>query len=214
MFRQDGIFRLLSVGGSTIYGVVVGAALIASDPMAMRAAPAVTVGGPFALTAADGAAVTDRSFPGKWLLVYFGYISCPDTCPTTLVEIGKALAALAAEAVKLQPLFITVDPLRDTPEAMKKFMDSFDPRIVGLTGSPQRIAAVLREYGAYAARRIGSRPDDYAVDHSSYLYVIDPEGRFVHGFDAATPGDRIGAALRSLMDRFREERSVSGETAK
>jgi protein SCO1/2 len=209
--RRSANFSLAVAAQLRVYGIVTGAALIACGPVAVRAAPAVTVGGAFALTASDGAGVTDQTFLGKWLLVYFGYISCPDTCPTTLVEIGRAMAALGADAAKLQPLFITVDPLRDTREAMQQYIQSFDPRIVGLTGSSQQVAAVAREYGAYASpHKTGPGPDDYVVDHSSYLYLIDPKGRFVRGFDADMPGDRIAAALRLLMDRFNEEPSPNG----
>jgi protein SCO1/2 len=194
-------------------GLAIGAALIAHEPAA-RAAP-TTVGGPFELTATDGATVTDQTYRGKWLLVYFGYTSCPDSCPTTLIEIGNALAALGADAADIQPLFITVDPPRDTPEAMQKYMESFDPRIVGLTGSPQQIAAVIREYGAYAApHKTGENAENYLVDHSSYLYLINPEGAFVRGFAADMPGVHIGGAVRLLVDQYRDQRDLNGKAAK
>ena len=127
----------------------------------------VTVGGPFTLTASDGTPVTDRTYRGHWLLVYFGYTSCPDTCPTALVTIAAALARLGPDAALLQPLFITVDPQRDTADVLKDYTRSFDPRIVGLTGSERQIEAVADEYGAYVLRRsTGPEVDDSVLAHS------------------------------------------------
>jgi protein SCO1/2 len=185
----------------TLSSIVLSAALIMYQLSATRAAtPPVTVGGSFALTASDGTAVTDQTYRGKWLLVYFGYTSCPNTCPMTLNEIVTALEKLGTDAAKMQPLFITVDPQRDTRKVLEQYTQSFDPRIVGLTGSPQQIDAVTQEYGAYAVRhKTGPGPEDYVFDHSTYLYVMDPGGKFVRAFDADTSGDRIADALRELL---------------
>ena len=190
----------------TLSSIVLSAALIMYQLSATRAAtPPVTVGGSFALTASDGTAVTDQTYRGKWLLVYFGYTSCPDTCPMTLNEIATALEKLGTDAAKMQSLFITVDPQRDTRKVLEQYTQSFDPRIVGLTGSPQQVDAVTQEYGAYAVRhKTGAGSEDYVMDHSTYLYVMDPEGKFVRAFDADTPGDRIADALRELLAQPRE----------
>ena len=170
--------------------------------LSWAAAAAVTIGGPFTLMAPDGATVTDAAYRGKWLLVFFGYTSCPDSCPTTLNEIARVLAKLGADAAKLQPLFITLDPQRDTRGVLEQYTQSFDPRIVGLTGTAQQVDAVAEEYGAYAARHsTGPGPEDYVIDHSTYLYFMDPAGKFVRAFDADTPGDRIADELRGLMAR-------------
>jgi protein SCO1/2 len=163
-------------------------------------ARAVTIGGPFTLTAPDGATVTERTYRGKWLLVYFGFTFCPNVCPTTLLEIATALAKLGPDAERVQPLFITVDPQRDSREVVKAYTESFDARILGLTGTPDQIAAVTREYGAYAVvHRTGPGPDDYVIDHSSYVYLMDPQGRFVRGFEAETPGEQLAEALRPFL---------------
>lgn len=176
-----------------------------------HAATPATVGGPFTLVAQDGTTVTDRTYRGKWLLVYFGFTFCPNTCPATLLEVATALERLGSAAAALQPLFITVDPRRDTPEIMKEYTQSFDPRIVGLTGTAEQIDAVAREYGAYfAPLRTGPGADDYVIDHSSYLYLMDPRGKFVRGFAADTPGDRIADTLRELMTRHRDGASPAG----
>jgi len=148
--------------------------------------------------------VSDQTYRGKWLLVYFGYTFCPTTCPTALVDIAFALEQLGSDAAKVQPLFITVDPQRDTPSVMSEYARSFDERIVGLTGTPQQIAAVAQEYGAYyAPHNAGPGAADYVIDHSTYIYLMDPDGKFVRGFDADTPGARIAHSVRELMTHSR-----------
>jgi protein SCO1 len=170
------------------------------------AAAPVTVGGPFTLVAPDGATVTDRTYRGKWLIVYFGFTFCPNTCPTALVEIGTALEKLGRDAADVQPLFITVDPERDTPAVMGEYLLSFDSRIIGLSGTRQEIAAVAEEYGVYyAPHRTGPGSNDYVVDHGTHVYLMDPEGAFVRGFDADTAGERIAEAVRDIMAQWRAE---------
>ena len=199
MNRRDGLLRHSVLGLQTLSKIVFAMALITSQPSWAATSP-VTIGGPFTLMAPDGTTVTDQTFRGKWLLVYFGYTLCPNTCPMTLNEIAAALKKLGTDAAKMQPLFITVDPHRDTREVLEQYTKSFDPRIVGLTGNPQQIDAVAQEFGAYSARhKTGPGPEDYAMDHSTYLYVMDPEGKVVRAFDADTSGDRIADALRELL---------------
>lgn len=157
---------------------------------------AMTVGGPFNLVDGDGHAVTDRTWPGKYLLVYFGYTFCPDVCPTTLSSVADALDQLGTAADRVQPLFITVDPKRDTPAVVKQYAASFSPRLVGLTGSPEQIAAVAKAYRVYyAEHRTGPGPDDYTMDHSSVLYLMGPDGRFLQPIRADQTGPEIAALL-------------------
>jgi protein SCO1/2 len=204
MIRRGESHHLSTLGWRTFCGVFA-VTLLMMSAVAAQAAP-VTVGGPFTLVAPDGTTVTDRTYRGKWLLVYFGFTFCPDTCPMALVEIGTALEKLGRNADDVQPLFITVDPQRDTPAAMGEYMQSFDPRIVGLTGTPQQIAAVAQEYGVYyAPHKTGPGGDDYVMDHGTYLYLMNPEGSFVRGFDADTAGDRIADAVRDIMAQWRAE---------
>src|SRR6267142_4022552 len=170
MNHRHGLIRQSVLGLQTLSNIVFAMALIMSQPSWAATSP-VTIGGPFTLIAPDGTTVTDQTFRGKWLLVYFGYTFCPNTCPMTLNEIATALEKLGADAATLKPLFITVDPQRDTREVLEQYTRSFDPRIVGLTGSPQQIDAVAKEYGAYwAAHKTGPGAEDYVMDHSSYLY--------------------------------------------
>ena len=151
---------------------------------------ATPIGGPFTLFASDGRTVTDRTYHGKWLLIYFGYTSCPDACPTALNNMGVALDQLGPEAAALQPVFITVDPKRDTREALAEYLKSFDPRIVALTGTEDQIAAVVKEYRVYVAAHSGSGTD-YLVDHSSLFYLINPDGKFVNILHGDISGDEI-----------------------
>lgn len=159
---------------------------------------AAAIGGPFNLTDDMGHNVTERSYRGKWMLVYFGYTHCPDACPTTLSAIADALHDLdPKEQAGLVPLFITVDPWRDTPAIMQGYVHAFDPRIIGLTGTPAQIAQVEKEYRVYAAKHPLAH-GDYAMDHSSIIYVMSPAGRFV-----TVLNDDLGAlALASKLHKL------------
>jgi protein SCO1/2 len=158
------------------------------------------VGGPFALVDGDGHTVTDKDFRGKYMLVYFGYTYCPDVCPTTLNAVAEALDKLGKQAERLQPLFITVDPRRDTPAVMKQYTASFTPRLVGLSGTPEQIAAVAKEYHVYyAEHRTGPGPNDYSMDHSSILYLMGPDGRFIAPIRADETGAQMAADIGKLM---------------
>lgn len=155
------------------------------------------VGGPFTLTNQDGHPVTDQDFAGKYLLVYFGYTSCPDMCPTGLQSMSRALDQLGADADKVQPLFITVDPARDTPQKLKEYDSAFSPRIVGLTGSPEQIAAVAKEYQAYYQK--GEGDEEYEVEHSSLIYLMSPKGDLVTTFDEEVDPKAIVAAVQKAL---------------
>jgi len=198
--------------------LIVGVALAALSLWAMGPAVAgepVTIGGPFTLRTSDGTTVTDQTYRGKWLLVYFGYTFCPNTCPTALMDISLTLAGLDGQADAVQPLFITVDPQRDTADVLRQYTQSIDPRIVGLSGDPQQIAALAQAYGAYyTTRKIGPGADDYLIDHSSYIYLMDPAGRFAHGFEADTPPDRMAAEVRELIHHATRASAFTNQRAK
>jgi protein SCO1/2 len=167
-------------------------------PSESHAPASASIGGPFTLVAGGGKTVTDASFRGKWMLVYFGYTFCPDACPTTLTNMSLALRKLGPLADRIAPLFISVDPKRDTPKVMANYVKSFDPRILGLTGTPDEVAAAARAYHVYYAVEKGGGAD-YVVDHSSYVYVMNPEGKFVKFFAGSTPGDQMAALLAPLL---------------
>lgn len=157
-------------------------------------------GGPFSLTGGNGATVTDQTYRGKWELVFFGYTYCPDLCPTTLNTITDALTALGPLADKVQPIFITIDPKRDTPAVIGDYVRNFSPRIVGLTGSPEAIAAVAKEYKVYyAVHRTGNGADDYLMDHSGFVYLMDPDGHFVRVLSGENSARDMADKLRPLL---------------
>ena len=211
MYRRPELVRPSALGPLILASVLFAFALILSEPPARATEPSVTIGGPFTLSTPDGTTATDQTYRGKWLLVYFGYTFCPNSCPTTLLEVATALKKLGPHAPQVQPLFITVDPERDTPKVMQQYTASFDPRIVGLTGTQQQIAAAAQEYGVYYLRHPGGPgADDYVMDHSTYLYVMDPQGKFVRAFDTNTSGDRIADVLLELMrkDVMKEPKGV------
>jgi len=169
---RSGIIGLVA-GGIVLLGLAVAATL-----PGLTQASAPTIGGPFSLTGADGRTVTDRDFRGKWVLVYFGYTHCPDACPTTLSDIGAALDKLPApDRKKLAVLFITVDPVRDTPKIVGDYAHAFGPEFVGLTGTQDELAPVEQSFRVYA-RRHDLKGGDYAMDHSSIIYAIGPDGKF------------------------------------
>ena len=143
-----------------------------------------TMGGPFTLTAQDGRRVSDTDFRGRYRIVYFGYAFCPDACPTTLLAIGNALKDLGPDADKVQPIFITVDPARDTVKELKLYSSNFSPRILMLTGPPADTAAVAKEYRVFYEKvpQPGGGKDDYLVNHTSLVYLMSRNGRFLTDF--------------------------------
>lgn len=158
------------------------------------------IGGPFTLVDGDGRTVTDQSFRGKWTLIYFGYTFCPDVCPTSLTVVAGALDKLEpAQADKVVPVLVTVDPARDTPAVMKDYASAFHPRLVGLTGSQEQITAAMKAFKVYAARAKGGDNESYTVDHSSILYLMGPDGRFVAHFPHGTTADDLAAALKKHL---------------
>lgn len=160
--------------------------------------PPPPVNGHFTLQTLDDRTVGDKDYRGKFLIVYFGYTFCPDVCPTTLTQIGAALTELGDKAAKFQPVFITLDPARDKTPVMQAYMKSFDPRIVALRGDPEDIEEAAKSFHAYyRPRSLGN--GQYTVDHSSYIYVIDPKGKFVELLTGDLPGHPLASDLKKLI---------------
>lgn len=143
--------------------------------------PPSAIGGPFQLTAQNGQQVSEQDLLGRPFLVFFGYTHCPDVCHTTLFEMSEILRALGPSA-NIGALFVTVDPERDTPEVIKDYLSNFDPRIIGVTGPRAQLEPMLREYRIYSKRAPGTA-DDYGVDHTTVVYLMDKQGRFVSPFN-------------------------------
>lgn len=156
------------------------------------------VGGPFALTSQDGKVVTDRELRGAPFLIFFGFTHCPDICPTKLFEISEALRAAGPKGEKLKALFVSVDPERDTPDVLKSYLGSFDPRIIGLTGDRAAIDATVKAYRAYA-KKVPLKDGDYTMDHTALVYLMDKTGNFVGSFNSERPPAEAAAEwLRHL----------------
>jgi protein SCO1/2 len=156
----------------------------------------------FALTAADGTAITEQSYRGKWLVIYFGYTFCPDVCPMTLTEIGDALDALGPRAVAVRGLFVTIDPRRDTPSVLTEYLKSFDPRLIGLTGSPAQIAQAAKSFHVFYERR-DTDDGNYSYDHSAFIYVLDPEAKFARAISSDGGSKQIADTLAALTSAER-----------
>jgi protein SCO1/2 len=146
---------------------------------AVIATKGADVGGAFTLTDHNGRRVSDADFRGRFMLIFFGYTFCPDVCPLELQTIGRAMEILGAKGKKITPVFITVDPARDTPAHLKDYVTAFHPRLVGLTGSSAEIAAVAKAYKVYYGKSAGTKAGatDYLVDHSAFIYLMGPGGK-------------------------------------
>ncbi|VIO80340.1 SCO1 protein [Bradyrhizobium ivorense] len=156
------------------------------------------VGGPFTLTDQAGHERTDRDFRGRLMLVYFGFTTCPDVCPTDLQAIGLALDRLGGDADSVQPIFITVDPERDTASHLADYVPLFHPRLVGLTGSLEAIRKVADAYKVYYAK-VPLQDADYTVDHTAYIYLMDRDGSYLGFFPPGTSADRMVEIIKPRL---------------
>jgi len=159
--------------------------------------PTALVGGPFKLETANGKTLTDADMKGHAFLVYFGYTHCPDVCPTTLAEISDVLRRMPDKPIRV--LFVTVDPERDTPASMADYVSSFDSRIVGLSGSPEQVAAIEKAYRVYARKGPAQANGDYSMDHSSVVYLMDANGAFVEALDMQRPPEETAKELAAYF---------------
>ena len=170
-------------------------------PLVAQTEPTVQIGGPFSLVSHEGRTFSDGDLAGQPFTVFFGFTHCPEVCPTTLWEMSESLKELGPDAEKLRVLFITVDPTRDTPGFLAQYLQSFDPRIVGLTGTEDEIAQVGKSYRAYW-RRIDTEDGDYRMDHTASVYMMDARGQFVgtisYGEDHASRMDKLRRLLAGV----------------
>ncbi|MEQ8246711.1 MAG: SCO family protein [Alphaproteobacteria bacterium] len=158
------------------------------------------VGGPFEMVNHRGETVTEDTFKGRHMLVYFGYTFCPDVCPTELQAMTVALNDLGAKADAITPVFVTIDPERDDVEAMRTYVSFFHPRLIGLTGTPAQVKAMTDAFGVYAARaRDTGSSSDYLMDHSSMIFLMDEDGRYVTHFRAGTAPEAMARQLAAAL---------------
>ncbi|HEX8263577.1 MAG TPA: SCO family protein [Allosphingosinicella sp.] len=160
------------------------------------------IGGPFALVDQDGRATTDRDFAGRYRIMYFGFTHCPDICPTDLAVLGQALRRFEtsdpARAARVTPIFVSVDPERDSPAVLKEYVAAFHPRLVGLTGTPRQLADMSRRYGAYYGKGAPTEGSGYDVNHSRLAELIGPQGEPI----ALLPYDKGAEAVAAELDRW------------
>ena len=156
------------------------------------------VGGPFQLTDQHGKRTGDTNFRGRYMLIYFGYSFCPDVCPTTLAVIAQALDKLGQRSQQVVPIFITIDPERDTPKVLNDYMKAFGPSFVGLTGSATEIKDVEKRYRVYAVKK-PLPGGSYGMDHSSVIYLMGPDGKMVSFYDEAVSPDELAKDLRAKI---------------
>ena len=193
--------RALWLGLAAVALVLSGLALGLGPPVGEKTGSGASspsgVGGPFRLETGGGRIVTDADVKGAPYLVFFGYTHCPDVCPTTLFQISEVFRALGSDA-KIKALFITVDPERDTPELMGQYAESFDPRIVGLSGGRAAIDQVIADFRVYARKAPGAN-GDYTMDHSAVSYLMGRDGQFVRAFNLERPPEQAAAELKPLL---------------
>jgi cytochrome oxidase Cu insertion factor (SCO1/SenC/PrrC family) len=200
---------LFKLAGAVIAALALASHAFSQEPDPGRAARLMDdlmwgrghVGGPFALVDQNGVQRTDADFRGKLLIVFFGYTTCPDICPSELMEIGLALDRLGQAGSDVQPLFITVDPERDTPEVLAKYVTNFHPRLIGLTGTPEQIRAVGDAYKAYYAKYQPPDSAVYLIDHTGFTYLMGRSGEYLGFFPPGTTSDRMVEIIRQHLTR-------------
>lgn len=190
------VSKNLLIGAGAAFALVFGV-FVALTGNAPPAPPASAIGGPFQLTSHAGQQVSERDLLGKPHLVFFGYTHCPDVCHTTLFEMSEILRALGPQA-NIGGLFVTVDPERDTPEVLKDYLANFDSRIIGLTGPRPQLEPMLRGYRIYSKRAPG-KEEDYAVDHTTVVYLMDKNGRFVTAFNVNRKPEEAAKDLQRYL---------------
>ena len=199
--------RLLTViVAGFLIGALVGAgALIlttsSSGPKVETSGKAL-IGGPFTLVDQHGKTVTDRDFRGRYMLVFFGFTHCPDICPAELQVISASLDDLGSKAEEVVPIFVTLDPERDTPEVMADYVKNFGSRFVGLTGSPEEIAEAAKAYRVAFSKfdnKGADSNDNYSIDHSAFVYLMGPGGEYITHFNYGTPAAKMTESLRRYL---------------
>ena len=190
---------LLALGGVTTSSLAQAPERSAAELMDAVMWNREPIGGPFALTDQNGVHRTDTDFRGKLMLVYFGFTYCPDICPTDLQQMALAVDQLGPAGETVQPVFITVDPARDTVEHLKDYMALFHPRFVGLTGDAAAIRQAARAYRVYYEKVEREDKSDYTLDHSVFIYLMDRDGRYLGFFPPGTSAERLAETMRSHL---------------
>jgi protein SCO1 len=196
--RPSVIFGLLTLLAALVLG---GYALISNKVIPAGSGTAL-VGGPFIMVNQKGETVTDKTYLGKPMLLFFGFTFCPDVCPTELQVMAAALTEMGTAGADIQPIFVTVDPERDTPEVMAAYVSNFGDRFTGLTGSPAQIAEMAQTYRVfYAKQENKADPKNYQMDHSAIIYLMGADGKFLKHFSYSTDAKALAAGLKQALGR-------------
>ncbi|HLJ19829.1 MAG TPA: SCO family protein [Stellaceae bacterium] len=169
-------------------------AFFPNDLLGEQVAP-IPIGGDFTLTDQNGVTRHAQDFRGKLMLVYFGYTFCPDACPTALQDMSHAIDLLGAKGDAVQPIFITIDPARDTVAQMKLYASNFHPRLSALTGTPEQVAEAAKAYRVYYAKGQSTGGDDYLMDHTAFIYLMGRDGKYLSHFSPGTTAEQMAAAI-------------------
>lgn len=183
-------FKLSSVPGNNVP---------VSNSSAVKVTGEATIGGDFTLTNQDGKEVKDSELRGKHMLVYFGFSHCPDVCPTDLALISSVMKNIGDDSKKIQPVFISLDPERDTPEQLKTYLSNFYPGIIGLTGTLQQIAEVANKYHIFYQKVKSEQLNDYLMDHSAFIYLMGKDGKYITHFNNKQSVDDISASIQKAL---------------
>jgi protein SCO1 len=198
-----------SIRPSVIFGLVTlllalalgGYALMSGKVMPTGSGTAL-VGGPFTMLNQKGETVTDKTYLGKPMLLFFGFTFCPDVCPTELQVMSAALSELGDKGADIQPIFVTIDPERDTPAVMTSYVSNFGDRFIGLTGSAAQIAEMAQTYRVFYARQENKAdPQNYQMDHSSIIYLMGTDGKFLKHFSYSTDAKALADGIQKALDR-------------
>jgi cytochrome oxidase Cu insertion factor (SCO1/SenC/PrrC family) len=202
---KRGLVLVLGLAFLTLIGVAAGVLLRPAPEVGVSATETrgkALIGGPFTLTDHNGMRVTDGDFRGEHMLVFFGFTHCPDVCPTALQTVSEAMDLLGDRADAVRPIFITVDPERDTPTHLASYLAHFHPRLLGLTGSPEEIDAAAKAYRVYH-RKVSldedSGGDAYTVDHSAFIYLMGPDGEYLTHFGPAAGAEEMAEGIRKHL---------------
>jgi cytochrome oxidase Cu insertion factor (SCO1/SenC/PrrC family) len=197
-FRRPVIFGLVTL----LLAFAIGAyALLSTKPVNIGSGVAL-VGGPFTMVNQKNETVTDKSFLGKPMLLFFGFTYCPDICPTELQVMAAALDELGSAGADIQPIFVTIDPERDTPEVLANYVSNFGPRFIGLTGTPQQVTEMAGQYRIFYAKQDNPKdPKNYLMDHSAIIYLMGSDGKFLKHFSYSTDAKALAAGLKQVLGR-------------
>lgn len=192
--------RKVTIVLATVFMAIAVAAILAVYVWREDGGGIARIGGPFVLVDHTGAERTEADLRGRHALIYFGYSFCPDVCPTALADMLIALDELGPDAERVQPVFITIDPDRDTPAVLKDYIPNFHPRLIGLSGSAAQVSRAARAYRVYYAKVDDPNAgDNYLMDHSSVIYLMDPDGRYLTHFSHGTGPETMAKRLRELV---------------